>query len=163
MLSNSSLKVPKTGHKTQCSWIVYGNSRWCTSVDFWLPFSLLCSWWINTLGSSYHNLYFLGSYLMLIGEGNGNPLQYSCLENPMDRGVWWATVHGSLRVRHDWVTSLSLRWCLTSKNNKRRQADLEVKEESRNHMDDENEDLLLLIGQGGANIRERTWLMASFR
>ena len=28
------------------------------------------------------------------GEGNGNPLQYSCLENPMDRGVWWATVHG---------------------------------------------------------------------
>ena len=28
------------------------------------------------------------------GRGNGNPLQYSCLENPMDRGAWWATVHG---------------------------------------------------------------------
>ena len=28
------------------------------------------------------------------GEGNGNPLQYSCLDNPMDRGAWWATVHG---------------------------------------------------------------------
>ena len=28
------------------------------------------------------------------GEGNGNPLQYSCLENPMDRGAWWATIHG---------------------------------------------------------------------
>ena len=28
------------------------------------------------------------------GEGSGNPLQYSCLGNPMDRGVWWATVHG---------------------------------------------------------------------
>ena len=27
------------------------------------------------------------------GEGNGNPLQYFCLENPMDRGAWWATVH----------------------------------------------------------------------
>ena len=27
------------------------------------------------------------------GEGNGNPLQYSCLENPMDQGAWWATVH----------------------------------------------------------------------
>ena len=27
------------------------------------------------------------------GEGNGNPLQYSCLKNPMDRGTWWATVH----------------------------------------------------------------------
>ena len=28
------------------------------------------------------------------GEGNGNPFQYSCLENPMDGGAWWATVHG---------------------------------------------------------------------
>ena len=28
------------------------------------------------------------------GEGNGNPLQYSCLENPIDRGAWWATIHG---------------------------------------------------------------------
>ena len=28
------------------------------------------------------------------GGGNGNPLQYSCLENPVDRGAWWATVHG---------------------------------------------------------------------
>ena len=28
------------------------------------------------------------------GEGNGNPLQYSCLGNPLDRGTWWATVHG---------------------------------------------------------------------
>ena len=28
------------------------------------------------------------------GEGNGNPFQYSCLENSMDRGAWWATVHG---------------------------------------------------------------------
>ena len=28
------------------------------------------------------------------GEGSGNPLQCSCLENPMDRGAWWATIHG---------------------------------------------------------------------
>ena len=28
------------------------------------------------------------------GGGHGNPLQYSCLENPMDRGAWWATAHG---------------------------------------------------------------------
>ena len=33
------------------------------------------------------------------GEGNGNPSQHSCLENPMDRGTWWATVHGVQRVR----------------------------------------------------------------
>ena len=40
------------------------------------------------------------------GEGNGNPLQYFCLENPMDRGAWWATVHGVARVRHDLVIKL---------------------------------------------------------
>ena len=39
------------------------------------------------------------------GEGNGNPLQHPCLGNPMDRGAWWATVHGLQRVRHDWVTN----------------------------------------------------------
>jgi len=38
------------------------------------------------------------------GEGNGNPLQYSCLENPMDRGAWWATIHGVVRVGHDLAT-----------------------------------------------------------
>ena len=32
------------------------------------------------------------------GEGNGNPLQYSCLENPMDRGAWQATVHGVTNI-----------------------------------------------------------------
>ena len=32
------------------------------------------------------------------GEGNGNPLQYSCLDNSIDRGAWMATVHGSQRV-----------------------------------------------------------------
>ena len=35
------------------------------------------------------------------GEGNGNPLQYSCLENPMNRGAWRATVHGVIRVGYD--------------------------------------------------------------
>ena len=38
------------------------------------------------------------------GEGNGSPLQYSCLGNPMDRGAWWATVHEVARVRHNLVT-----------------------------------------------------------
>ena len=33
------------------------------------------------------------------GEENGNPLQHSCLENPMDRGAWWATVHGVAQSR----------------------------------------------------------------
>ena len=33
------------------------------------------------------------------GEGSGNPLRYSCLDNPMDRGAWWATVHGVTKSR----------------------------------------------------------------
>ena len=41
------------------------------------------------------------------GEGNGNPLQYSCLKNPMDREAWWATVHGVARVGHDLATKPS--------------------------------------------------------
>ena len=36
---------------------------------------------------------------IIFGEGNGTPLQYSCLENLMDRGAWWATVHGVARSR----------------------------------------------------------------
>ena len=36
-----------------------------------------------------------------VGEGNGTPLQYSCLENPMDGGAWKAAVHGVARVRHN--------------------------------------------------------------
>ena len=34
-----------------------------------------------------------------LGEGHGNPLQYSCLGNPMDRGAWWATVYGVIKNR----------------------------------------------------------------
>ena len=37
------------------------------------------------------------------GQGNGNPLQYSCLRNSLDRGAWQATVYGLQRVRHDWA------------------------------------------------------------
>ena len=46
-------------------------------------------------------------------EGNGKPLQYSCLENPMDRGAWWATVHRVSKVLY--TTAL-----LNSNNNKNR-------------------------------------------
>ena len=37
------------------------------------------------------------SCMVVLGEGNGTPLQYSCLENPMDRGAWWAAVHGVVK------------------------------------------------------------------
>ena len=63
------------------------------------------SW--ETLGRMKHKLEsrLLGE---ISREGNGTPLQYSCLENPMDGGAWWAAVHGVDRVGHDWATSFSL-------------------------------------------------------
>ena len=49
------------------------------------------------------------------GEGNGNPLQDSCLENPMDRGVWWATVHRVAKSRTRLSDFTSLQWTYYSK------------------------------------------------
>ena len=62
---------------------------------FCLPSLLLCQishclFYKNTCDCTY------------TGEGNGNPLQYSCLENPVDGGAWWAISIGSHRVGHDW-------------------------------------------------------------
>ena len=54
------------------------------------------------------------------GEGNGNPLQYSSLENPMDRGDWRAAVHGVARVGHDLATKhpqMCLQGFLNAKSN----------------------------------------------
>ena len=42
---------------------------------------------------------FTTVYPLLVGEGNGTPLQHSCLENAMDRGAWWAVVHGVAKSR----------------------------------------------------------------
>ena len=49
------------------------------------------------------------------GEGNGNPLQYSCLENPVDRGAWWATVHGVTQSQ-TWLKRLSMHACIGEGN-----------------------------------------------
>ena len=43
----------------------------------------------------YYRIYsYSVYYTVYMGEGNGTPLQYSCLENPMDGGAWWAALHG---------------------------------------------------------------------
>ena len=44
--------------------------------------------------SNLNKALFVKHLTQCLGEGNGTPLQYSCLENPMDGGAWWATVHG---------------------------------------------------------------------
>ena len=53
------------------------------------------------------------------GEGNGTPLQYSCLENLMDRETWWATVHGAAKSRTQlkWLNSSSSSWMVLSLGN----------------------------------------------
>ena len=56
----------------------------------------------------YLHFLFIGTVANNPGEGDGTPLQYSCLENPMDGEAWKAAVHGVARVGHDWATSLSL-------------------------------------------------------
>ena len=49
------------------------------------------------------------------GEGNGNPLQHSCQENPMDRGVWWAAIHRVIQSC-TWLKRLSMRACIGEGN-----------------------------------------------
>ena len=52
-------------------------------------------------------IYFKSSLDYLYGEGTGTPLQYSCLENPMDGGAWWAAVHGVVKSR-TWLSDFTL-------------------------------------------------------
>ena len=46
------------------------------------------------------------------GEGNGNPLQYSCLKNPMDRGAWQGTIHGVAKSQTQLATNTHTRVCV---------------------------------------------------
>ena len=57
-----------------------------------------CSPWGREESDTTERLHFPFS-LLCIGEGNGNPLQHSCLENPRDRGAWWAAVYGVAQSR----------------------------------------------------------------
>ena len=60
-------------------------------------------WYVFTSRNRY---WFLSSTLRFWGEGNGTPLQYSCLENPMDGGAWWASVHGVAKSRA-WLSNFT--------------------------------------------------------
>ena len=71
-----------------------------------------CSPWGRWGSDTTEHLHFHFS-LSCIGEGNGNPLQCSCLENPRDRGAWWVSVYGVTRswTRLKRLSSSSNRWC----------------------------------------------------
>ena len=76
--------------------------QWDQSVVFFLNLHIINFW--NTPSNKIHDL---GTYIYIymFGEGNGNPLQYSCLENPVDGGAWWAAVHGVARsqTQPEWL------------------------------------------------------------
>ena len=59
----------------------------------WMEEPVGCSPWGGKESDMTERLHFHFS-LLCIREGNGNPLQYSCLENPKDGGAWWAAVYG---------------------------------------------------------------------
>ena len=71
-------------------------------------FAYQCKVWCVSRGDIFfyfkYSILYCISLKSLFGEGNGNPLQYSCLENPMDRGAWQAAVQGVARVRHNLAT-----------------------------------------------------------
>ena len=62
---------------------------------------LLCLYSEECLFNKYLNVWHFCS-----AKGNGNPLQYSCLENPMDRGAWWAAIHGVAKSR-TWLSDFT--------------------------------------------------------
>ena len=55
--------------------------------------------YIETFQTNLSNILINYCIMLSIREGNGTPLQYSCLENPMDGGVWWAAIHGVAKSR----------------------------------------------------------------
>ena len=76
---DNCFEASERGHNI---WIERINNSFWQQEDFELELGLAGLWYI------YHDIHSKS------GEGNGNPLQYSCLENPMDRGAWGAIVHG---------------------------------------------------------------------
>ena len=74
-------------------------------------------------GKSGWALYLMRQYPHIVGEGNGNPFLYSCLENPMDRGAWQVTVHGITKSptqlrdwAHSYIVSIFVCYCYSNES-----------------------------------------------
>ena len=131
--SSYSAKIVKVRKDQEKSWIgwrrqwhptpvlLHGKSHGWRSVVGYSP-------WGREESDTTERLHFHFS-LSCTGEGNGNPLQYSCLENPRDREAWWAAVYGvaQSRIRLKQVSSSSniLDWRKTQGTDKERQSDPE--------------------------------------
>ena len=93
-------------------WMSTVGLLWCHFLDAWWGVvqdacvistgermeALYCLVGIKSLAHKFFSVFFFFAWVdQIFGGGNGNPLQYSCLENPMDGGAWWAAVHGVAR------------------------------------------------------------------
>ena len=123
-LSHRHVHTHKYTHKTMCL-----SSSFCSITEFiqtWLEFQLTqfflfrpiikhalwVRWGFSGGSDGRISVCNAGDLGLIHGsrrsprEGHRYPLQYSCLESPMDRGTWQATVHGVTRVGHDWATTV---------------------------------------------------------
>ena len=114
-----SLEMGKTTHSSILAWripwtVVHAVSKSQSQLsDFHFHFQYLlglprwCSGKQYTCQGGRHKQFGFDPWVGKIssGGGSGNPLQYSCLENPMDRGTWWIIVNGVQRIRHDSTTT----------------------------------------------------------
>ena len=104
--------------KTILLYNTFNFDKFCGDVISLILILVICIFTLIFLMILHKNLIFLISYNQSLipvsgrspGEGNVNPLQYSCLKNPMDRGAWQAIVHGVQRVGHYWVTKTHTRF-----------------------------------------------------
>ena len=88
-------------------WLSLAISFILVHLKYTMPW-LKIGWWLSHKESACNagDLGLIPGWGRTPGEENGNPLQYSCLENSMERGAWWATVHGITQSGHDWVTNI---------------------------------------------------------
>ena len=76
--------------------LITGSSFTCVSD---LSYKMSVFFGLFLLDASFSSYQLVEVLYIFYGEGNGTPLQYSCLENPMDGGAWWAAVHGVVKSR----------------------------------------------------------------
>ena len=76
--------------------LITGSSFTCVSD---LSYKMSVFFGLFLLDASFSSYQLVEFLYIFYGEGNSTPLQYSCLENPMDGGVWWAAVHGVVKSR----------------------------------------------------------------